>query len=291
MTPEPQPQDDSTASRPGWAPLYELAAAQAGHFTSGQALPLGFSDQLLSKHVQSGNLERAMRGIYRIVRFPPAEYEDLVVAWLWSEQVGVISHETALQLHGLSDALPARIHMTLPARERGRRRVPPKSVSLHYAEVDPPSRMWMGPVPVTRPARTVRDVAAAHGDAILVAQAIEQGIRQGVIGIQEVAEAAAYVAGFRLPVGATRVFPEAVRDFGDRWVFQYISGRGSRPPPPDWPTLVDAVVGAHGGRVYSQQHLPHSNELLLQIVWPAAGHEPSAFNAVRTELAGLFSWQ
>ena len=62
-------------------------------------------------------------------------------------------------------------------------------------------------------------------------------------------------------------------------------------PPPDWPTLVDAVVGAHGGRVYSQQHLPHSNELLLQIVWPAAGHEPSAFNAVRTELAGLFSWQ
>lgn len=291
MAPEHQPEDDSTVSRPGWPSLYELAAAQAGHFTTAQAVPLGFSDQLLSKHVQSGNLERAMRGIYRIVRFPPAEHEDLVVAWLWSEQAGVISHETALQLHSLSDALPARIHMTLPASERGRRRARPKSVSVHYADIDDTAKTWIGPVPVTRPARTICDVASAHGDATLVGQAIEQGIRGGLVGIREVAEAAAYVAGFSLPAGATRVFPGALSELGDRWVFQYISGRGSRPPPPDWPAVADAIVRAHGGRLYSQQHVPQSRQLLLQIVWPASGAEPSAFDAARTELASVFSWQ
>jgi len=50
-------------------------------------------------------------------------------AWLWSEQAGVISHQTALSLHGLSDVLPAQAHLTLPAAWSKRRfRVPPDVV-------------------------------------------------------------------------------------------------------------------------------------------------------------------
>jgi hypothetical protein len=42
------------------------------------------------------------RGIYRLVHFPAGQHEELVVAWLWSERVGIVSHQTALALHELS---------------------------------------------------------------------------------------------------------------------------------------------------------------------------------------------
>jgi predicted transcriptional regulator of viral defense system len=59
-----------------------------------------------------------------------------VPIWLWSERVGVFSHETALGLHELSDVLPARIHLTLPAKWRRRRLRVPKGVVVHHADVD-----------------------------------------------------------------------------------------------------------------------------------------------------------
>jgi hypothetical protein len=43
-----------------------------------------------------------------IVHFPAGEHEELVAAWLWSELAGVVSHQSALALHRLSDGLSAR---------------------------------------------------------------------------------------------------------------------------------------------------------------------------------------
>lgn len=81
--------------------------------------------QLLVHYVRTGKLIRLRRGIYRLLHFPAGDHEDLVAAWLWSEMAGVVSHETALDLHGLSDVLPSRLHLTLPlARKRRRFRVP-----------------------------------------------------------------------------------------------------------------------------------------------------------------------
>src|ERR1700722_20609647 len=86
--------------------LYEIAAAQEGLFTTQQAAEAGSSPQLLLHHLSSGTAVRVRRGIYRLVHFPAGEHEDLVSAWLWSEQMGVFSHETALSLHRLSYVLP-----------------------------------------------------------------------------------------------------------------------------------------------------------------------------------------
>jgi predicted transcriptional regulator of viral defense system len=66
-------------------------------------------------------LQRLRRGIYRIARFPPTENEDLIVIWLWSRRDGVFSHDTALSLHQLSDALPTRYHITVPTASPPRR--------------------------------------------------------------------------------------------------------------------------------------------------------------------------
>jgi len=177
---------------PEWDRLYETAATQAGFFTTRQAAEAGFSDQLLVHHVRARNIRRVRRGIYRLVRFPAGEHEELVVAWLWSEMAGVISHHTALALHDLSDVLPAKIHLTLPADWRRRRLRLPTDVLLHYADIPPEDRAWFGPVPSTNPRRTLNDCASAGLSPELLRQGAQQALRRGIVTqleIQPVEEA------------------------------------------------------------------------------------------------------
>ena len=88
---------------PDWDRLFETAAGQSGYVTTKQAAAAGYSTHLLRKHIHVGRVTRPQRGIYRLVHFPVGEHEELVTAWLWSEQASVVSHQTALSLHGLSD--------------------------------------------------------------------------------------------------------------------------------------------------------------------------------------------
>jgi predicted transcriptional regulator of viral defense system len=96
------------------------------------------------------------------VHFPAGEHEDLTVVWLWSGREGVFSHQTALALHDLSDALPAQVHLTLPEGWRKRRLSVPEGVVLHYGVVTESRRRWFGSVPATDPLRTLEDCAADH---------------------------------------------------------------------------------------------------------------------------------
>ena len=129
------PRTKARGPHPTWDRLYEIAAPQGGYLTLAQAAAAGYSSRLVEYHVKSGRMERVARGIFRLVHFPPTDNEDLVVFWLWSEQKGVFSHETALALHELSDALPAKIHMTLPDGWRRRRLRVPRGLILHYGDV------------------------------------------------------------------------------------------------------------------------------------------------------------
>lgn len=157
------------------------AATQEGFFTARQAADAGYSAQLLAHHLKSGSILRVHRGIYRIKHYVPAEHEELVVAWLWSEQQGVLSHETALALHDLSDALPHRVHLTLPSAWRKRRFRVPKNVVLHHADIPPSDRAWVGPVPVTSAARTLNDCASASSSPEVLRQAAQQALRRGIV--------------------------------------------------------------------------------------------------------------
>jgi predicted transcriptional regulator of viral defense system len=109
------------STAPDWDQLFITAAAQEGFFTTQQAADAGYSAQLLVHHVKSGSVERVRRGIYRLKHYVPAQHEELVIAWLWSDQQGVLSHETAMDLHALADVLPHRVHLTLPSAWRKRR--------------------------------------------------------------------------------------------------------------------------------------------------------------------------
>jgi predicted transcriptional regulator of viral defense system len=174
----PRTQPDGRS--PDWSRLYEQAAPQAGYFQLAQAKAAGYSPPLLEYYVGERRVERVARGVFRLVHYPPSDHEDLVVAWLWSDRLGVFSHETALALHELSDALPARKHMTVPTPWLRRRLRLPAGVTLHFGDLEDHDRTWKGPIPVTSPLRTLVDCATGSSPPDLVKQAADQGVRRGL---------------------------------------------------------------------------------------------------------------
>jgi predicted transcriptional regulator of viral defense system len=164
-----------------WEALYELASEQSGYFSAAQASRLGFSTARLQYHVNAGKLERRARGVLRLRHFPASTLEEYVVHWLWSEQEGVFSHDTALMLHELSDAMPAKIHLTVPAAWATRRLRVPRELVLHFADVPERERTWKEYFPITAPRRTLQDCIRDHSSPELVAQAVRQAKERGLI--------------------------------------------------------------------------------------------------------------
>jgi predicted transcriptional regulator of viral defense system len=177
------PATADSASRHGldFGALYNIAVAHAGHFTTRQAAEVGFSPQALRKYLLAGRIVRVLHGIYRLVHFPADDLEQLAMLDLWADTKGTFSHETALAAHGLSDAMPAQVHMTLPATWRSRRLKVPPVLVVHFADVTDADRTWYGPVRVTLVARTIEDCARSHSRPDLVVQAYEQATARGLL--------------------------------------------------------------------------------------------------------------
>jgi predicted transcriptional regulator of viral defense system len=177
-----RPTSGSTA---GLSTLYGLAADQGGYVSTSQARELGFSTARLQYQVNAGHLTRAARGVLRFRQFPASELEDYIVWWLWSDREGIFSHETALMLHQLSDAMPAKPHMTLPSAWAKRRIRIPEGVNLHFADVPEADRSWKDYVPVTSPLRTLQDCRAAAVSPEFLHAAIQQARHRGLIDARD----------------------------------------------------------------------------------------------------------
>jgi predicted transcriptional regulator of viral defense system len=167
--------------------LYEVAEAQAGYLTTGQAEAAGVDRPRLSRYVATGRLQRVRWGVYRLVHFPRSRHEDLFIAWLETGPDSVISHESALALYDLSDALPAAIHLTVP-RTASRRR---HGLRLHTSQISPEEITSYEGLPVTTVPRTIADVAQAGLSPELVDHAVREAIARGLALPQELEAAAA----------------------------------------------------------------------------------------------------
>lgn len=171
--------------------LYEIAQSQQGFFTTKQAIRAGFQETTHSYHVQARNWIREHRGIYRLADFPTPERPDLMLWFLWSQNrqevpEGTYSHETALSLHELSDVMPSKLHMTVP-RDFRRSSDIPKVLILHRAQLKTREVQEMHGVRVTRPLRTIVDLLqSGHTDPSQLKQAVDQALRRGLIGREEI---------------------------------------------------------------------------------------------------------
>jgi hypothetical protein len=108
----------------------------------------------------------------------------------------VVSHQTALWLHGLSNVLPTQIHLTLPGAWRRRRFRVPSDVVLHHADVSPEERAWFGAVPATSSRRTLSDCANEALSPELLRQAAQQALRRGIVTRDEIGDVERALAPF-----------------------------------------------------------------------------------------------
>ncbi len=159
--------------------VFDLGADNYGFVTQEQARELGIPAQRLVVMRSRGLLERRRHGLYRVTALPITPLDGYMEATLWPVGVqGVLSHESALELHGLSDVNPAKIHVTVPRRYRTRRPVPAQYV-IHHDDLDPADITSHEGIPIVTAARAIRDAYASHLGPALVGQAIDDGERVG----------------------------------------------------------------------------------------------------------------
>ncbi len=163
-------------AKPDHNSLYRVAESRGGYFATHEALQAGFSNGLLSYHAGKGQFERVAHGIYRLRRFPASPYEDLFIAQIRTGPRSVISHESALGLYDLTDALPTQVHSTVP-RTASRRR---GGIRLHTKQIRSSEITEREGLRVTTVPRTIADVARAGLAEEFVRQAIQQAISRGL---------------------------------------------------------------------------------------------------------------
>ena len=162
--------------------LLAIAARQGGYVTTAQAREAGYGHSHLTYHLGTGHLERVGHGLYRVRVTPLHEHDEFIRLALWSrDRTGqpraVLSHDTALLLHGLSDVLPSETHITVPPKFR---KPAPGGCVLHVGRVPPEDLRAWTVFSVTTPARTLADAAASPTvTTALLQQAVAQALREG----------------------------------------------------------------------------------------------------------------
>jgi predicted transcriptional regulator of viral defense system len=176
--------------RPDIRGLETDAYEQHGYFTSTQARAHRVSSQLLNHHVRRGRYQPVRRGLYRVCGFPRSEHDEMREKWLAvGAEKAMLSHQSALALLELSDAIPDAVHLLVPRRQRGLRR--PAGVVLHTRPDDANvPTVWREGLPLTAPARTLVDTVGELQPE-QAALAVRQALRRGLLTDYQLTEEAA----------------------------------------------------------------------------------------------------
>jgi len=158
-----------------------MASEHGGYFTAAQARACGFSWALLSHHVKSAHFIRVRRGLYRFREYPSSPREHVLAAWLAvGRDVAVVSHESALDLLGLSDVIPDAVHLTVPRSRRNLPSIPGVRVHTSVRPLRSDERVVRDGIVLTSAARSILDAAEAGMAPEQVEMAVTQAIERGL---------------------------------------------------------------------------------------------------------------
>ncbi|MDR0626375.1 MAG: hypothetical protein LBG11_03805 [Bifidobacteriaceae bacterium] len=185
--------------------LNALAYSQAGYFSAAQALDFGYSYPVQRYHVGAGNWVRVDRGLFRLAGWPTEQDDEYVLWSVWSRNLGVVSHDSALYVHQLSDLVPTKTHLTVPPPFRKE----DKLVQVHLGTLDENEveqrRGWR----VTTPLRTLVDAAGWPISQEHVDQAVVDALERGAVTRREII-AASYSASERAALRLERALGRMV---------------------------------------------------------------------------------
>lgn len=133
-----------------WQPesveLRALLERQCGVMSRQQAMRLGVAPTLIDSQLRWGRWVRLRQGVYATFTGTPGREAVLWSALLRAGPAAALSHQTAAELHGLTDRQSSLIHVTVPDTQRV---APISAVRLHH------SRAFYGTMhPTAVPPRT-----------------------------------------------------------------------------------------------------------------------------------------
>lgn len=171
--------------------LFHIADSQQGYFTSSQAEECGFFPTNFHRYLNSGEWIKEMHGIYHLAHYPITERPELVQWSLWSRNKkgkiqGVWSHETALDIHGLSDVMPSKLHLSVPKKFRKLKNIP-EILILHFSDLQEVDVQAQQGYFVTTPLRTLIDIAEKEElSKDLIKQSVIEAVQKGLVSPREI---------------------------------------------------------------------------------------------------------
>lgn len=185
-----------------YSDIADIAADQYGFVTTDDARDSGIDPHRLLEMARRGQIERCGTGIYRVPLIPSTALDSYMLATLWPRRAqAVISHDSALDLYGMSDVNPVKIHITVPRAHRPRRGIP-QQYEIHREDLTPVETTSHEGIPIVTPGQAIRQAHAAHLSLDLLEQAIGDGQRQGLLARREAKELQATIK--RAPGDARR---------------------------------------------------------------------------------------
>jgi len=170
---------NDTTTNPDHAKLFCIASEQAGYFTTAQAHDAGFSSPLIRHHVRTGRFVHVARGLYRLRDYPSTPREEVLAAWLRLAPKAAVSHESALDILGLSDVIPDAIHLTVPRTFRKLNPAPGVLIHTTVRPVRSSDVVTREGIRLTNAARTIADVVEAGLAPDQVKLAVRSAIDRG----------------------------------------------------------------------------------------------------------------
>ena len=183
---------DIARNTPDHSCLFQEASEQNGYFLAAQARACGFNWDLLSHHTRTGRFIRLRRGLYRLRDYPASPRSEVMESWLAvGKDAAIVSHETALELLGLSDVIPDAVHISVPRSRRHLPRLAGVVIHTTTRPLGPSDTTVRQGVRVTTPARTILDTAEAGTAPEQIEMAVAQAVERGMATPEQLREGAA----------------------------------------------------------------------------------------------------
>lgn len=142
---------------PDWM-VAQIAQRQHGAISIGQLHAAGLSNSAVTKRCRAGRLHRLHRGVYAVGHIAPSFERTWVSAVLALGDDAVLSHRSAAALWTLLPAIDGPVDVSVPRRSGRRSR---RGIRVHRPlALGKEERVRRLGIPVTAPARTLRDLRA-----------------------------------------------------------------------------------------------------------------------------------
>lgn len=232
--------------------LAAVASRQHGLFTTPQAISAGMTQSFLDRRVRIGDLVAVDYGVYRSVLTPSTWHQRLLAACLAGPAVA--SHRSAAGLWSLPLDGPPRLEVTAL---RHRRRTTDDVVWHESYLLDDHSTTEIDGVPVTKPARTVIDLAAVL-DSGALQRVVDDVLRRRLASV-------ASIGTLLERLGPLRIGAPAMRSV--------LANRSGPVPESDLETRFDLLIRAHGlpsGTPQYEVVAPAGRRMRIDYAYPAS---------------------